>query len=102
MPVDTVRCPKPTSKPSSGVDFPRYWLKVVRVHALSHATKVVELQPCGDLATMMLVAPPVRVDLLALILECAVPAWVKGASPLPAACRLINSDILSEANLTRR
>ena len=101
MPVDTVRCPKSTSKPSPGVDFPRYWLKVVRVHALSHAAKVVELQSSGDFATMMLVAPAVRVNLLPLVLECSVPAWVKSASPLPAACRLINGDILPEANLTR-
>lgn len=99
--MNTVRCPKFSRKASPRVDLASYGLKVIWVDALSHAAKVVELQADRDLPAMVLVAPAVSVDLLALVLEGAVPAWVKRASPLPAASTLVNGDVLLKANLAR-
>ena len=99
--MNTVRCPEFSRKAAPRVDLARYGLKVVWVDALSHAAKVVELQTDGDLPAMVLVAPSVGIDLLPLVFEGAVPAWVKRASPLPAASALVNGDVLLEADLAR-
>lgn len=99
--MNTVRCPKFSRKASPRVDLASYGLKVIWVDALSHAAKVVQLQALGDCAAMVLVAPSVGIDLLPLVFERAVPAWVKRASPLPAASTLVNGDVLLKANLAR-
>jgi hypothetical protein len=75
---------------------------MVRVDALSHAAKVVELEAFGDCTAVVLVAPAVRIDLLTLVLERAVPAWVKRANPLPAASCLVDDNVLLKADFPRR
>lgn len=99
--MNTVRCPELPRKAAPCVDLARYGLKVIWVDALSHAAKVVELQADRDLPTMVLVAPAVSIDLLPLVLEGAIPARVKRASPLPAASALVNGDVLLETDLAR-
>lgn len=99
--MNTVRCPEFSRKAAPRVDLASYGLKVIWVDALSHAAKVVELQTDRDLPAMVLVAPSVGIDLLPLVLEGAIPAWVKRASPLPAASALVNGDVLLEADLAR-
>lgn len=96
-----MRCPEFSRKAAPRVDLASYGLKVIWVDALSHAAKVVQLQAFGDCAAMVLVAPSVGIDLLPLVLEGAIPAWVKRASPLPAASALVNGDVLLEADLAR-
>ena len=75
---------------------------MVRVDALSHSAKVVKLQAFGDRSAVVLVAPTVRIDLLPLVLERAVPAWVKRTNPLPAASSFVNDNVLLEADFPRR
>jgi putative FmdB family regulatory protein len=75
---------------------------MVGVDALSHAAKVVQLKAFGDCAAVVLVAPAVRIDLLPLVLERAVPAWVKRANPLPAASCLVDGNVLLKADFPRR
>ncbi len=99
--MNAMCCPKFTSQPSPGVHLASNWLKVVWIDALSHAAKVVQLQPDRNLSAVVLVAPAVGVDLFALIFKRAVPAWVKRTNPLPAACRLVNYDVFLEADLAR-
>lgn len=99
--MDAVRCAKLARKPSPRVHLARYWLKVIWIDALSHSAKVVKLQPFGDYATMVFVAPAVSVNLFALIFKCAIPAWVQRTSPLPAASGFINCDVLPKTDLPR-
>lgn len=94
--------PKLSSQSSSRVYLARNWLKMVRVDALSHAAKVVKLQAFRDCAAVVLVAPAVGIDLLPLVLECAVPARVKRANPLPAASRLVDDNVLLETDFSGR
>jgi putative FmdB family regulatory protein len=75
---------------------------VVRIDALSHAAKVVQLEAFGDCAAVVLVAPAVRIDLLPLVLERAVPAWVKRANPLPAASCFVDDNVLLKADFPGR
>lgn len=74
--MNAVCCAELTREPSPRVHLARYWLKVIRVDALSHAAKVVQLKPLGDCTPMVLIAPTVGIDLFSFIFKCAVPAWV--------------------------
>jgi putative FmdB family regulatory protein len=100
--MDAMRCPKFTSQPSPSVHLASNWLKVVWIDALSHAAKVVQLQSFRDRTAVVLVTPAVRIDLLPLVFERAVSAWVKRANPLPAASCLVDDNVLLEADFPRR